>query len=108
MEPGDVQAVVEVLAETSFLDRRGEIDVRGGDDPDVDFERLVFADPPHFAVLDGAQEFRLERHRRLGDLVEEKRTAVALEVVLLLELLGEELDLTAELPRLDGLRDLDE
>jgi hypothetical protein len=36
------------------------------------------AEPADLALLDGAQQLRLERRRRLGDLVEEERAAVGL------------------------------
>jgi hypothetical protein len=46
------------------------------DDADVDVRALVRADPLDDAVLEHAQELRLERQRRVADLVEEERAAV--------------------------------
>ena len=75
-EHEDLQAVVEVLAELARGDPLREVAVRRADEADVDPERARLADAPDLAVLEGAQELRLERERHLGDLVEEQRPAV--------------------------------
>src|SRR5690606_27563267 len=72
------QSIEEVLAKALLGDRLLEILVRRRDDPDVDVDRLVVPEPPDLAFLDGPQQLRLERRRRLGDLVEEERPAVRL------------------------------
>ena len=55
---------------------RVEIDVRRGDDANVDGAGRVRADPAHLALLQHAQELRLERQRHVADLVEEDRAVV--------------------------------
>ena len=47
----DVEAEVEVLAETAFLDGLLEFGVGGGDDADVDMDGLVGADGHELALL---------------------------------------------------------
>ena len=49
----DVQSIEEILAELPLLDRRLEIDVGGGDDPDIDLHRPAAAQPLELLVLDG-------------------------------------------------------
>ena len=63
MEPRDVEPIIEILSESTFLDRGGQIDVRRRDDAYVDLERLVFSDAADLAVLNRAEEFRLEGER---------------------------------------------
>ena len=50
--------------------------MRGGDDADVDVDRLRLADAAHLAAIEHAQQLRLEVERELADLVEEQRAAV--------------------------------
>ena len=45
-------------------------------DPHVDLERRRAADPLELALLEDAQQLRLDRERQLADLVEEQRAAV--------------------------------
>ena len=66
----------KILAEPSLGHHRGQIAVRGGDDPHVDVDRLLAADAFHPAVLQDAQHADLGRQRQLADLVEKQRAAV--------------------------------
>src|SRR5207253_329890 len=72
----DVDAVVEVLAETSRLRLGGEIAVRRGDDADVDLDVLGVTEPADRLLLQRAEELHLQIERKLSDLVEEQRPAV--------------------------------
>src|SRR5207249_7643936 len=94
----DVEAVVEVGAELPFLDRGREVAVRGGDDADVDRDRLHAADAQELAMLEYAQQLRLRRRAHLADLVEEERPLVReLELAELLRVrVGERALLVAE------------
>ena len=74
----DVQAVVEILAEAARRHLLREPAVGGGDEAHVDLAAVGRADALHFAVLDDAEQLRLDRHRQLADLVEEQRRAVRL------------------------------
>src|SRR5213079_3657527 len=71
----DVQAEEEVLAEAPGAHRRLEVLVGGGDDAHVGADRLPAADARELALLEDAQELRLERERHVGDLVQEQRAA---------------------------------
>ena len=57
----DVQAVVEILPETSGADFVAEVFVGRGDEPEIDAQILASADAGEGALLDEAQKFRLNR-----------------------------------------------
>src|SRR3954468_19672141 len=57
------EAIVQVLAEITFLDLALEHLVRGADDAHVDRNALVVTDPPDFALLQNAQQLRLQLRR---------------------------------------------
>ena len=71
----DAEAVVEVLAETPLDDGAAEVDVRRGHDADVGLARVAVADALEGPLLEEAEEFDLERRRKVADLVEEERAA---------------------------------
>ena len=70
----DVQPEEEVLAEAPVSDAGFEIEVGGREYPSVDSNGLAPANPGQLAVLQDAQELRLELERHLCDLVEKKRS----------------------------------
>jgi hypothetical protein len=70
------EAVVQVLAEGPLLDHVLEVAVGGGHHADVDPGRARVADAPHLALLQHAEELRLQLERELADLVEEEGAAV--------------------------------
>ena len=72
----DVQAVEEILAELPLLHHLAQLDVRRGDDPDVDLDRLDAAEAHELALLDHAQQLGLRLERDVADLVEEDRALV--------------------------------
>src|SRR5690606_939720 len=72
----DVQPVVEVLAEAAVVHLAAQVAVGGGDDAHVDPLRLDAADRLDLAVLQGAQQDRLQAGVHLADLVEEQGAAV--------------------------------
>src|SRR5262249_9202040 len=115
-ELDDTQAIVEVLAEASGLDRRLKVLIRRRDEAHVDADRLVAADAFDLCLLDGAQQLRLRLERHVAALVQEERAAVGrLELALAPRdraresalLVAEELALD-ELPRERGAVHLDE
>ncbi len=71
----DRQSFIEIGAERAGRAQRHQIAVGGGEDPEVDHLRLVFADAADDAVLEDAQQLDLERQRRVVDLVQEHRPA---------------------------------
>ena len=54
-----VQPIEQILAERAVLDRFGQVAVGGGDDADIDLDRLGAADAIDLAFLDGAQQLGL-------------------------------------------------
>jgi len=70
------QAVIEIRAEAPGLDRAVEIHVRRRDDPHVDRDRFLSAEPLDLPSLQEAQQARLALDRHVADLVEKQRTAV--------------------------------
>ena len=80
--------------------------MRGGDDPHVDVDRLLAADPLHPAVLQDAQHADLGGRRQLADLVEKQGAAVGpLEPTAAgFHGAGEGAPLVAEQLRIDQLR----
>ena len=75
----DVQPVEKILAEPSCDDLRLRIAVGRAHDAHIGRARRVFAHAAHLALLQEAQDFRLERYVHLADFIEEKRAAVGLE-----------------------------
>src|SRR5262249_59917347 len=72
----DTDAVEEVAPEPPEPDRLLEMAVRRRDEADVHLAPAVGADALHHAVLEHAQQLRLERERGLADLVEEQGAPV--------------------------------
>ena len=78
LQVDDVEAEQQILAEFALAHGVGEIAVGRGDDADVDRHRLAAADAVDDALLDRAQQFRLQPHVHFGDFVEQQRAAVRL------------------------------
>ena len=72
----DVEAVVEVIAESALADHRLEVAVRRRDDAHIDVNGFLTADAVEFLLLQDAQELDLQVLVELPDLVEEDRAAV--------------------------------
>src|SRR4051812_47075915 len=88
------QSVVKVLAELPNLDHPFEVLMRGADYAYVDRDLLPPAEALDGAILQEAQDLRLQRSRQVTDFVEEERAAVG------------ELDLAKRLLRRAGERAL--
>src|SRR6266540_3747527 len=69
-------SVIEILAETSVLDRGLQLAICGADDPNVGAAVRRVADAAKLAVLEKAKQLRLRGQRHLADLVEKQRSAV--------------------------------
>jgi hypothetical protein len=69
----DTEAIVQVLAEPPIANHPFQIGVRGRDDSRVRRFRSLGTDGEVAALLQHAQELRLERRAHVADLVEEKR-----------------------------------
>ncbi len=72
----DVQPVVKVFPERAFRQRLFEVDVRGGDQPDVDPHRFDPAEALEFPLLENAEELDLRRGGEVAHFVEEQGAAV--------------------------------
>ena len=72
----DIQAIEQVFAERAVLDGFRQVAVGGGDDADVDLDRLGAADPVDLALLDGAQQLGLQARVHLADFVQQQRAAI--------------------------------
>ena len=72
----DVEAIEQVLAERPVADRLLEVAVGGGDDADVDLDRLRAAEALDDAFLEDAQQLDLHLARQVADLVEKERRLV--------------------------------
>ena len=75
-EPHDIQAEIQVLPETAFADHGGQVAMRGGDDSQIDGDRLDAADRHDGALLNAAQQFGLNGQRQLADFIEKQRAAI--------------------------------
>ena len=71
-----VEPVEQIAAEAPLPHFLVQIAVGGGDDAHVDVDRPRAAEPLDLAVLQHAQQLRLQLERQLADLVEEDRAAV--------------------------------
>ena len=71
-----VDAVEQVLAEASVADEQIERPVGRRDQPEVDGDRSVAAEPLESALLEHAQQLGLRDDRQVADLVEEQRAVV--------------------------------
>src|SRR5687767_10511268 len=78
LDRDDVDPVEEVLAEAAAADLVLEIAGGGREHPHVHLPRALIADAPDLALLQHAQELRLETDRQLADLVEQERAAARL------------------------------
>src|SRR6185436_11049433 len=76
VDADDVQAIVEVLAEAAVLHLLLQIDVGGGNDADVDLDRLHAAEAHELTLLHDAQQLGLRLDRHVADLVEEDAALV--------------------------------
>ena len=88
VEPGLVEAVIEIAPEGAFFDGFEQIDVGGGDDPHIHRD---FAGAPEAVVrsaIEDAQELDLELQIQFSDFVEEQRAAVGDFEEALLERIG--------------------
>src|SRR5678816_2671444 len=71
--PNDVQTVIKVFAEFSFLDALLQVGVGCREHPHVYRLRTRFADRHDLALLQKSQQFRLDIKWKVADLVEKQR-----------------------------------
>jgi hypothetical protein len=68
----DVQTIVEILAEGSFLESRLQVPVGGGDDPDIHGQGPGAPHALEAALLQDAEQLDLQAHGQIADLVQEQ------------------------------------
>src|SRR5437867_9701575 len=68
--------MVELRAEASGAHQRLKIFGGGGDDGDVDRDVPRASETPYGALLDDLEQLRLQRQRKVAELVEKQRAAV--------------------------------
>src|SRR6185503_13419605 len=71
----DGEAEVQVLTKATRRDLVLNVAHRGGDDPDIDRQRLGATEAFDFACLEDTEQLRLQRERKLTDFIEEDRSA---------------------------------
>ena len=74
----DVEAVVEILAEAAGGDFLAQAAVGGREHAHIERDRRAAAEALDFALLQDAQQLRLQRQRHLGDFIEQQRAALRL------------------------------
>ena len=72
----DIQAIVEIVAELSFLDQLLEIHVGGRDDAHVNLNLLYTTQVHELSVLEHAQDFGLRVHGHGSDFIQKQCAAV--------------------------------
>lgn len=71
-----VESVQKIGAEAAVAHLQVQVAVRGGEDPDVDSNRLIASYALQFAVLEDSQQLGLDERGQFPDLVEEQAAAV--------------------------------
>ncbi len=77
-DPNHRQPIIEIFAKVLFPDLGAQVAVGRSDHPDVDFFVRVRSHFAHRALVEYAQQRRLQIERHLADLVEEDGAAVSL------------------------------
>ena len=72
----DIETVIEVLAKIAFRNRLLQIDVGGGDDPDIDVDLVMPSDPAETHFLEDTQQIDLDVQRRLSQFIEKECSAI--------------------------------
>src|SRR4030043_497618 len=72
----DVEPIVQILSEKSFLNRLFQIPMGGGDHPDIGLEALVGSQTLEFFVLQDSQKFHLGAGREVSNFIEKDGTSV--------------------------------
>src|SRR5213594_466079 len=72
----NIQAVKQIFPESSFLDLITQIAVRGGNDPHINLNYSLSAEPLDLSLLNDAQQIRLHVERKLTDFIQEDRAAI--------------------------------
>ena len=71
-----IQAMIKILAETPFANEVEQLHVAGGDDANVNLDRIRPAQPHEFAFLDHAQKLGLRLRPDRRNLVKKNRPLI--------------------------------
>src|SRR5436309_660015 len=74
----NIQAVKQILPESSFLDLLTQIAVRGGNDPYIHLDDRLSTEPLDLSLLNHAQKIRLHVERKLTNFVQEDGATIPL------------------------------
>ena len=72
----DVQAVVQIAAESASVYLTIEVAIRRSNDANIDLHRLTPADTFELSFLKHSEQLGLHRRRHLTDLIKEQRAAI--------------------------------
>ena len=78
LDGDDAETPVEIFAKFAFLDHLCEVAVRGGNDADIDLDRLATADTFDGLLAESAEQFDLRAGVDLADFIEEQRATIRL------------------------------
>ena len=73
-----VDAIVQILAETSFAHQLFQVHIGGADEPDIHRDGVGATHPHNTSVLNDPQQLRLQVQRNIANFIEEERSAVGL------------------------------
>jgi hypothetical protein len=73
MDRQDIESVEKVRAKLALLYHRLQVSMRGGNDPHVDRQLLVFPHPEDAVLLQHSQQLGLQSVIQLADLVKEEK-----------------------------------
>jgi hypothetical protein len=76
VQPGHIEAIVQILAKSTGRDRFFEMDIRGGNQPHVDGDLLARAHRYDFAFLNHSKQFDLQGQWQIADFIQEQRPAM--------------------------------
>ena len=74
--PDDCEPPIEIGTEATLRDRSFQIDIGGGNDPDIDRDGPAAAKPLYFACFKHAEQFDLHVSGQIADFIQEERAAI--------------------------------
>ena len=71
------QTVVEIFAQFPLGNGVFQIDLRGGQDPNIHLDAVLAALPHKISIPQNVQQFGLQAQRHFGDVIQQQRAALA-------------------------------
>ena len=72
-----VQPVIQIGAKAALFDHLRQIAIGGGDQPDIDFQRVRAADPLEFLILQHPQQLGLSAGAQFAHFVQKQGAAIS-------------------------------